>query len=139
MVEENMVRHKLSMTLAIYETANMEIKIEVNSLKAQLSAASSGFDDDKVVVEVARVTVDFDDKIATELLDVAAHFDAKLIAELAAASTAVGVKHVAERAIGFAKFEEKCVQHRECENKLGAKINEVQIYRENTRRRGRSK
>jgi hypothetical protein len=45
LAEENMARHKLSMTLAIYKAANKEIKIEVNSLKAQLSAAASGFDD----------------------------------------------------------------------------------------------
>jgi hypothetical protein len=41
------------------------------------------------------------------------------------------VKHEAERAIVFAEFEEKmCATQLECQNKLVAKINEVQMYRE---------
>ena len=125
--EEKMARHKLSMTLAIYEAANKEIKIEVNSLKAKLSAATSGLDD-TVVEEVARATVAFNDKLATELLDVVAHFDAKLAAELAAASTATDMKHTWKLASVFTEFEENmCVSQRKCQNKLDAKINKVQM------------
>ena len=126
---KKMACHKLSMTLAIYETANMEIKIEVISLKAKLSDATSGFDD-KVDVEVARATIAFNDKLATEFLDVVTPFDAKLVAELAAASTAAYVKHASERASVFVEFEEKmCATQCECQNKLVAEINEVQMYR----------
>ena len=105
------------------------MKIEVTHLKAKLCAAALGFDD-KVVVESARATTAFNDKLATELLDVAAHFDAKLAVELAAAFTAVDAKHASELASVFAKFEEQiCAPQRENQEKLIAKIKEVQMYR----------
>jgi len=99
--DEMMSRNKLTVTLALYEAEYKEMKIEVNILKAKLSATASGFDD-KVDVEVARATVAFNDKLATKLFDVAAHFDAMLVAELAVASTAAYVKHAAELASVFA-------------------------------------
>jgi hypothetical protein len=106
LADKMLICDRLSTRLKITEDANKEEKIPVGRLKAELSAATSSFDE-KVVAEVARATVTFNDKLATELLDVAAHFDAKLATELAAASSAVEAKHAAEMTSVLAEFEKK--------------------------------
>jgi hypothetical protein len=72
---ENMACQKLSMTLAIHEAANKEIKSKLIVSKHSLPFLASSFDD-KIVVEVARAIFAFNDKLATEHFDVAADFDA---------------------------------------------------------------
>ncbi len=65
LADKMLICDRLSTSLKLTEAANKEERILVGRLKAELSAATSDFDE-KVVAEVARATIAFNDILATE-------------------------------------------------------------------------